>query len=99
MINCFLTFLVRVQVCDAYVKVLYIVVFFSLNFSFFSFIIVIRKSYKFLLCKRAIIKLHNSEIHNQEVLYQMYGYSYVISSVCISGIQGLMMVVLHNQNM
>jgi len=43
--------------------------------------------------------LHISEIHNQEMLYQMYGYSYVNSSVCTSGIQGLMMVVLHNQKM
>ena len=36
MFNCLLSFFVSVQVSDAYVNVLSIVVFFSLNFSFFD---------------------------------------------------------------
>ena len=36
MLNCFLSLFVSVQVSDAYVNVLSIVVFFSLNFSFFG---------------------------------------------------------------
>jgi uncharacterized membrane protein len=36
MFNCFLSFFVSVQVSDAYVNVLSIIVFFSLNFSFFD---------------------------------------------------------------
>ena len=36
MFNCFLSLFVSVQVSDAYVNVLSIIVFFSLNFSFFD---------------------------------------------------------------
>ena len=37
MFNCFLSLFVSVQVSDAYVTILSIIVFFSLNFSFFEF--------------------------------------------------------------
>ena len=36
MFNCFLSLFVSVQVPDAYVNILSVVVFFSLNFSFFD---------------------------------------------------------------
>ena len=36
MFNCFLSLFVSVQVSDAYVNFLFIIVFFSLNFSFFD---------------------------------------------------------------
>jgi len=36
MFNCFLSHFVSVQVSDAYVNILSIIVFFSLNFSFFD---------------------------------------------------------------
>jgi len=40
MFNCFLSLFVSVQVSDAYVNVLSIVVFFSHNFSFFDYVFV-----------------------------------------------------------
>ena len=41
--NCFLSLFVSVQVSDAYVNVLSIVVFFSLNFSFFDMFLFLKK--------------------------------------------------------
>ena len=43
MFNCFLSLFVSVQVSDAHVKVLSIIVFFSLNFSFFDIFLFLKK--------------------------------------------------------
>ena len=43
MFNCFLSVFVSVQVSDAYVNVLSIIVFYSLNFSFFDMFLFLKK--------------------------------------------------------
>jgi len=43
MFNCFISLFVSVQVSDAYVNVLSIVVFFSFNFSFFDMFLFLKK--------------------------------------------------------
>ena len=43
MFNCFLSLFVSVQVSDEYVNVLFIIVFFSLNFSFFNMFLFLKK--------------------------------------------------------
>jgi len=45
MFNCFLSLFVSVQVSDVYVNVLFIIVFFSLNFSFFDKYLFFKKIY------------------------------------------------------
>jgi len=45
MFNCFLSLFVSVQVSDVYVYVLSIIVFFSINFSFFDTFLFLKKTF------------------------------------------------------
>jgi len=45
MFNCFLSLFINVQVSDAYVNVMSIIVFFSLNFSFFDMFLFLKNFY------------------------------------------------------
>jgi hypothetical protein len=43
MFNCFLSLFVSVEVSDAYVNILYIIVFFGINFSFLDMFLFLKK--------------------------------------------------------
>jgi len=45
MFNCFLSLFVSVQVSDAYINVLFIIVFFCLNFGFFDMFLFLKNFY------------------------------------------------------
>ena len=66
MFICVLSLFVCIQVSDAYVKVLYIVVFFNINFSFLDIFLFLKYFYsiKYVLCYKKFLEMSELQLLN-----------------------------------